>query len=349
MRNIKGASALVLDENLVPILIEGAIKEITGYDKEYFLSGRMKWTDIIVPEDQALFLRSIQRIKSDPSASTDIEYRIQRKDREIIWVGDYIHFLLGYFGAKGRFQGFIRDINQRKKIDEKVEKRERTHLKEIHHRVNNNLQVISSLLSLQAEKFTDAEFLEALKESQIRIASIALIHAELYRSTNLVTLDFSAYLRKLTAYLFDSYKTLNKNITLKLNVEEVYLGMDTAIPLGIIVNEFISNAVKYAFSKGVNGEIIVNLCKRENYKQHREKSGDIRTDSECQSIKDLQFVLVIKDNGIGLPKEIDFKNTDSLGFQIINLLVEQIDGCIELERNKGTKFSIWFKNVDVYE
>jgi two-component sensor histidine kinase len=134
------------------------------------------------------------------------------------------------------------------------------------------------------------------------------------------------------------------NISLKLNLEQIYLGMDTAIPLGNIVTELISNALKHAFPKGSDGEISIFFCKKENYTQYLKRSGDSKTDSECQNIEDLQIVLVIKDNGIGFPNDIDFQNTDTLGLQIVNILVEQIDGCIELERNNGTKFSIWFRN-----
>lgn len=133
--------------------------------------------------------------------------------------------------------------------------------------------------------------------------------------------------------------------SLKLSLEQVNLGMDTAIPLGSIVTELISNAMKHAFPNGSKGKISIILCKKENYKQYLEKSGDFRADSECQDIGDLQFILVIKDNGTGFPKEIDFKNTDSLGLQIVTVPIEQIDGCIELERKNGTEFTIWFKDV----
>jgi two-component system, sensor histidine kinase PdtaS len=232
-------------------------------------------------------------------------------------------------------------------------KLEEAHKREIHHRVKNNLQVISSLLDLQAEMLAGTnvcrtqKVLEAFKESKDRVATLALIHEELYRSTDTNFLDFSAYLKMLIPYLFDSYERYN--ISLKLNLEQVSLGMDTAIPLGNIVTELISNALKHAFPAGSEGEISIFLCKKENYKQYLEKSGDIKKDSECQNIEDLQFVLVIKDNGMGFPKEIDFKNTNSLGLQIVTILVEQIEGCIEIERNQGTKFSIWFKDLDVTE
>jgi two-component system, sensor histidine kinase PdtaS len=214
------------------------------------------------------------------------------------------------------------------------------------------LQVISSILDLQAESmivnnvFDTSQVSEAFKESRDRVVSMALIHEELYRSTDATFINFSDFLKKLIPYLFDSYKNINDNISLKMNIEEVLLEMDTAVPLGNIVTELISNALKHAFPDGNKGEIRIFLCKKENYKQYFVKSGDIKTDSECQNIEDLQFVLVIKDNGMGFPKEIDFKNTDSLGLQIVTILVEQIDGCIELKSNEGTEITIWFSNLE---
>jgi len=132
----------------------------------------------------------------------------------------------------------------------------------LHHRIKNNLQVISSLLSLQAEKFEDKGVREALRESQNRIASIAMIHEELHEGEGMDTLYFAAYLRKLTADLFSSSRVGNDSISLKLDLEQVYLNMDTAIPLGIIVNELVSNALKYAFPAR-DGEIYINFCRTE--------------------------------------------------------------------------------------
>lgn len=148
-------------------------------------------------------------------------------------------------------------------------------------------------------------------------------------------------------YLLDFYRP-EKNINLKLNVEKIFIGIDTAIPLGIILNELIHNSVDYAFPNKSEGEISVNLCEAENYNQYLKKFWGFRADSKCQNEKHFQYVLIIKDNGMGLPKEIDFKSTNSLGLQIVNLLVEQIEGCIEIETNKGTKFSIWFSDLRAY-
>ncbi len=253
---------------------------------------------------------------------------------------------LGSLEYRDVFKGLSVISTNVKSLKRGIAKIEKTHIKEIHHRVKNNLQVISSLLSLQAEKFRDAKLLEVFKESQSRIASMALIHEELYRATDMDTLDFSAYLKRLIAYLLDSYKTKDENIILKLNIEKIYLGMDTAIPLGIIVNELVSNAIKYAFPEEANGKIVVNLCRRKDYEQYLEKPGNLRLNLECGNETDLEFILVVRDYGKGLPEDIDLECTDSLGLQLVNILIEQIDGYIEIERNNGTKFTIWFSDVE---
>lgn len=220
---------------------------------------------------------------------------------------------------------------------------EEARIKEIHHIVRNNLQIVSSLISLQIEKLKNTECVEDLKEIQRRITSIALVHEELYSSPQLETIDFSTYLDKMIKYLFEFYRP-ERNIKLKVNTEKIFVGLDTAIPLGIISNGLLSNAVNHAFPNRREGEISVKLCEAENYKQYLKKSGDFQADSNCQNEKHFQYVLSIKDNGIGFPKEIEFKKTISLGLQIVNLLVEQIEGCIELETNTGTEFIIWFNN-----
>lgn len=352
LQNIRGSIGLWLNENLVPIFIDGAIKEITGYNKEEFHSMNLKWTELVLPKDLTLVLEHIEWVKSNPNSYAELEYRIRRKNGKIRWVREVIHVLPEDKRHQGTFQSFVQDINERKKAEERKAKFENTQKREIHHRIKNNLQVISSFLDLQAEKLASnkvcdtTQVNEAFRESRNRIASMALIHEELYKSTDADYLDFSEYLKKLTKHLFDLYKGKNNNISLKLNLEQVNLGMDSAIPLGNIVTELISNALKHAFPNGSEGNISIILCKKDNYKQYLEKSENFRTDSECQDIEDLQFVLVIKDNGMGFPQEIDFKNTDSLGLQIVTILVEQIDGCIELKRNNGTEFTIWFKDVE---
>lgn len=165
---------------------------------------------------------------------------------------------------------------------------------------------------------------------------MALIHEELYHGKNMETLEFSAYLRRLTSDLLASYSVKSESINLKLELEQVYLGMDTSVPLGILVNELISNALKHAFPEGKGGEIRVNLF----------RSGNDRAESKISGFKEeseQQFTLVIADNGKGIPEELDFRNTDSLGLQLVNILVEQIEGSIELKRDSGTEFQITFR------
>jgi two-component system, sensor histidine kinase PdtaS len=352
LQNIRGSIGLWLDDNFFPTFIDGAVQEITGYSKEYFLSKNLRWIELVIPEDLPLVLKHIEWVKAHLNTYEEAEYRIRRKDGEIRWLRDIIHVLPEGQKSLGVFQSFVRDINEQKKAEESRVKLEEVHIKEIHHRVKNNLQLISSLLDLQAENIAGqadcdtSKVSEAFKESRDRIASMALIYEELYKSTDTVSIDFSEHTRELVSYLFDSNKGINDNISMKLNVEQIHLNMDIAVPLGNIATELISNALKHAFSDRQKGVIDILLCKRENYEKDLEKSEGIRTDSECQKIKDLEFVLVVRDNGIGFPKEIDFKRTDSLGLQIVNTLVEEINGCIELNRNEGTVFTIWFSNKE---
>ena len=242
-------------------------------------------------------------------------------------------------------RGTVQDITERKEAEKALEKIQEMHIKEIHHRIKNNLQVISSLLSLQAEKFNDLKILEAFKESQNRVASMALIHEELYKGNTVEKLNFAAYIRKLSVNLFHSY-ILGNNVSLKLNLEQVFLGMDAAIPLGIIINELISNALKHAFPEGLKGEICINLYKTEDLACACEISREI---SGPKNKGNFNFMLRVADNGKGIPEEIRFEEAESLGFQLVSLLIDQIDGYMELKRDNGTEFVIWFNDVEISE
>jgi two-component sensor histidine kinase len=193
-------------------------------------------------------------------------------------------------------------------------------LKEIHHRVKNNLQVISSLLNLQSSLVADPQALEVFQESQHRIRSMALVHEKLYQSESLAQIDFAEYVRTLTTYLFNSYGDRAQHITLDIQAEDVFLGIDTAIPCGLILNELVSNALKHAFPNGQEGKIRVEIC----------------VGSEQQS------TLTVSDNGVGLPESLDLHNTTSLGLQLVNILVRQLDGTMEIHGQGGAEFKIGF-------
>jgi PAS domain S-box-containing protein len=345
IQTIHGLIYFQLNEKRVPAFMDGAVEEITAYKKENFTSGKMKWVEIVVPEDRLLFIEAIKAVESSPNFSLELEYRIRRKDGEIRWVREILQLNPGKSGTSRKFQGFIHDITQRKMAEETLARNEEARIKEIHHRIKNNLQVISSLLSLQAEKLYDketfqfSEVFEAFRESQNRVISMALIHEELYQGKDMETLEFSTYLRRLAGDLVKSYASGNREVSLKLELEQVYLEMDTAVPLGIIVNELVSNSLKHAFPAGEGGEIHISLFALKG------SNGDNESKDSCKNESDFEFILTVADNGIGIPQNFDFRNTDSLGLQLVNILIEQIDGCIELKRDSGTEFRIMFKKL----
>ncbi len=222
-------------------------------------------------------------------------------------------------------------------MEDALEKIEIARKQEIHHRIKNNLQVISSLLDLQAEKFKgkkiieESQVLEAFQESQDRVISMALIHEELHKSGELDTLNFSHYIKELAYNLLLTYRVGNDGIILNTDIEEdIFFDMDTSIPLGIIINEIISNSLKHAFFGRDNGEIQIRL--------HREENGECKIEGN----KSTNYVLTISDNGVGIPEDLDIEDLDSLGLQLVTTLVEQLDGELELKRDNGTEFIIKF-------
>ena len=215
------------------------------------------------------------------------------------------------------------DITERQQAQEQLKaslKEKEVLLKEIHHRVKNNLQIISSLLKLQSSYLKDIEAQALFKDSYNRVRSMALIHEKLYRSSDLAKIDLADYIRNLLGNLFSSYGVSSQAIELKLKVDNISLDVDTAIPCGLIINELVSNSIKYAFIPDLCGEICVEFSlKREN-----------------------EYILLISDNGVGLPSDFDLEQTDSLGLQLVFNLAEQLGGSIDLNTAHGTKFIIKF-------
>lgn len=338
MQNLQGIG-FQFDENCTIIFIHGPVEEITGYKKEDILSGEVNWISIVKPEDKSIIFEKRRKLESNLVSIIENEYRICRKDGGEKWVREILQKIPETSGYSGKYQGLIYDITARKMSEESIESIDKIRVREVHHRIKNNLQVISALLSLQAEKFEDKEVIEAFRESQNRVSSISMIHEELHEGKNLDTLDFTEYLQKLTSDLFTSYKVRNDNVSLKLNLEKVDIGMETAIPLGIIVNEIISNSLKYAFSEKTDGEISLTFGRTESF---FEKYGALYSREEILNERDFCYILNVKDDGKGLPDDVDFKNANTLGLQLINVLVEQIGGVIQLKRNKGTEYIIKF-------
>jgi len=240
-------------------------------------------------------------------AHDELELRVQKRTAELAT-------------ANGALQI---EITERKRAEEQIKaslREKEVLLQEIHHRVKNNLQVISSLLNLQSGYLECPQASDIFKDSQHRVRSMALIHEKLYRSENLAEIDFGEYIQDLAAYLFRSQNASSRGITLTVQAEHVFLDVDAAVPCGLIVNELVSNTLKHAFPNGQTGESQIAMRADANH----------------------HVTLIVSDNGVGFPPELDFGQTESLGLQLVNTLVDQLDGTIELYHKNGTNFKITF-------
>jgi two-component sensor histidine kinase len=193
-------------------------------------------------------------------------------------------------------------------------------LREIHHRVKNNLQIISSLLKLQSSYIKDPEVVEYFNVSQYRIKSMALIHQQLYRSDSLNKIDFQEYLSTLSKDILSIYFHRGRKIEIDVDSKNIFFGIDTAIPCGLLISELLSNSFKHAFPERKNGKIILKIT------QH---DGD-------------KFNLFYRDDGVGLPRDYNFEHPDSMGMELIQSLVEQLDGTVEIKNESGTEYNINF-------
>jgi PAS domain S-box-containing protein len=218
--------------------------------------------------------------------------------------------------------GVVRDVTERKRAEAQAREvvRRDALLKEIHHRVKNNLQVISSLLYLQSIRVSDPEVQQMLVESQSRVRSIALIHEKLYRSEDLQKLDLGEYVGDLLANLVYTYGVDQEAVAVHVDIAGVHLGIDTAIPCGLIINELVSNAFKHAFPSGGRGSVWV----------------------EVRPAAAHGYDLTVRDDGAGLPPGLDWRRAKSLGLQLVNDLTKQLDGTIEVECRGGTTVRIRF-------
>jgi PAS domain S-box-containing protein len=219
--------------------------------------------------------------------------------------------------------GVARDITDRQHAEEQIRaslQEKEVLLKEIHHRVKNNLQIISSLLNLQSKYINDPPALQMFIDSQNRVKSMALIHEILFRSRDITKIDFSEYIKTISVQIFRSYGAYSKKIGLEVQVKDIMLDVDAAIPCGLIVTELVSNSLKHAFSDGREGSINIELF-----------ANDLGI-----------LTLIVKDNGIGLPHHIDLRCVDSLGLKLVVALVNQLSGKVEVDNTFGTTFMITF-------
>ena len=322
--------------------------KVLGYTPENMLENNI--LELVHPDDIERLILSAQKAR-DNHSSNEIEYRHKMPS------GDYEWFQTAgtpIFDEENNFKGFVcgsRNINYRKNAEKQIKtslEEKEVLLKEIHHRVKNNMQIISSLLSLQSRYIEDENYLAIFKESQDRVKSMAMIHEGLYKSDNLARINFEEYIHNLITGLFSSYGVDENIIKTKINLDKVLLNVDTAIPLGLILNELISNSLKHAFpqyNQNFKNASFINPADGSStanvqFTSPEEIKGEINV---SLSQNEDMLKLIVGDNGIGFSENIDFRDTKSLGLQLVNTLVDQLRGEIELEKDNGTKFILNLK------
>lgn len=299
--------------------------ELGQYQKAYlYLTRSNKLSDSLIAGDNLKKIAQLddQRAFDEKQKDTELKHlqeslqmEAELKRNKLVKnfsiIAGLLFILLGIYV----YRNFIRS--------RRSEKEKEILLKEIHHRVKNNLQIINSLLNLQSGTLSDDLTRAAVIESKSRVKSMALIHQLLYQSEIFTSIDFAAYLEQLMSSLHSTYCKPGENIRYKISAEPIKLDIDTAIPMGLIINELVTNAYKYAFPEKREGNIEICLTK--------------------QPENDL--LLSIADNGIGLPEKIDIQKTNSLGLRLVNLLVKQLKANINHERKNGTIIKIWIPSA----
>ena len=290
--------------------------------KEYTLAKDSLFT---IKQDETL-MNALTKYESEKKQQENIILKAQNEVNELRLDASRkrgVFFGLGLLGLTGfsimlfRFNG---RINSQNKIISKALSEKETLLQEIHHRVKNNLQFISSLLRLQSEHIEDEKALGALQEGQDRVQSMALIHQHLYQEDNLKGVDMKDYFTKLIRGLFETYNIRKDQVLLQLNIEDLNLDIDTVVPVGLIVNELVSNSLKYAFPNSRKGMITVDLL-------------------EC----DEKLLISVADDGLGINQETQATLGESFGYRLIHVLKDQMKADLEIDVSQGTRVTIRIK------
>ena len=308
-----GTAIIIVDPNMTISRVNSEAERLSGYTKDE-LEDKRKWTDFMVEEDPEM-IKGHYTLRND-SNTLPREYETQILDKN----GDIRDILVNVVNipVTQKLLASIIDVTKRRNTENLIKSslnEKSILLQEIHHRVKNNMQIISSLLNLQTKYVNDEKAIEVLKESQNRVKSMAMIHEKLYLSKDLSNINFGDYIHSLVTNLFYSYNIEKTYIKPLLEVDDLNLNIDTAVPCGLIISELVSNSLKYAFPPGMNGEIFISL-----------------------KFVDNKYELIIRDNGVGLSDDIDFNNLETLGLLLVNNLTDQIDGEMTINRKQETEF-----------
>ncbi len=299
-------------------IISPSVRTQAGYAPEDVIGHPV--TDFYLnPDERQNFNQSLK----EQGMVNDYELQLLAKDGRVIEVSASSKLIFDASGNPEGVEGVLRDITDRKNAEECLKaslKEKEVLLQEIHHRVKNNMQIISSLLNLQSQRVKNADAKEMLHESRDRIRAMALIHEKLYQSQNLAKVNLGQYIDSLTVHLYHIYAADSMDIRLDLRTNDVFLDINTAIPCGLIINELVSNALKHAFPDGHHGFIRLEVS------------------TGC----DGRRCLIVKDNGVGLPAGFDIHKPQTLGMQLVKDLAAQIGGSIRVDTRGGTCFTITF-------
>jgi len=303
--------------------VNRALCDMLGYGEDELL--KLDFQSITHPEDLHTDLENVEQVLSARRLSYQMEKRYFHKQGQIVFVTLSVSLVRDRHGAPLYFVSQMENITGRKTVEQQIAaslSEKDALLREIHHRVKNNLQVISSILKLQANYIDDPAALEVFNDCQDRIRTMALIHEKLYRTEGLARLNFKDYLESLTSLLLRSQSGRETRVRHEFQLESVELDIDTAIPLGLIANELISNCLKHAFPGRKEAYVLIKL----------QKSGA----EECQ--------LVVKDDGNGLSGDFSLDQTKSLGMRLVRILTDQIRGTVQFQTGPGAEFVITFPN-----
>ncbi len=310
-----------------------SLAKILGYNSPEELISHVNTTSIaealyVDPSKRSLILDEI--LDNDDWPTYENEYRC--RNGKIITANLRIHSVYNGDGSVQYLEGFIEDITEHKKADQMIRaslKEKDLLLKEVHHRVKNNMQIISSLLNLQSKHAEDKQYNEMFTESKNRIRTMSLVHEHLYQSKDLANIDFHKYINSLGRNLFISYDINANDIQLEIDAKDMTLGIDLAIPCGLIINELLSNSLKHAFPDGRKGRLFISL-------KHIASGTKDKT----------KYELIVRDNGIGIPETKNIRELHSLGLQlVVNLTEHQLQGSLDMHRNDGTLFTIIFTEM----
>ena len=299
-----------------------ALAHITGYSIKALLSLPVeKIRGLVHSDDQEMVWGRLAERLAGKDVPSRYEFKVVRKDGNTLWM-EMVSSRIEYQG-KPAVQGAVIDITDRIQADEQIKaslEEKEVMLREIHHRVKNNMQIILSLLRIQSRSVRDKGIQDMFKQSQNRIRSMALIHEALYKSGDLGRIDIADYISRMTTHLLSIYKEGLGDIEINQEAEGIFLDINRAIPCGLIISELVSNCLKHAFPGKRGGQITIRMTR------------DIKGTNS----------LIVKDNGTGLPDGLNYREIDTLGLQLVTDLVQQINGSITLKKTHGTEFVVKF-------